>query len=216
MKKVLVAYATKYGYIEEIAQAIHKKLMEENLEAELLNLEKISSKKWPSINDFDGIIVGSCKGSGFWRKDAKTFIKKNRDILLNSKKPFACFRSDPLDFPSIIYPDSIKEYLEEEFIKTFSFSPPLVDGFGPVFDFSKKSKLDRTNQELLRKMVKKVTKEFGIEIDFKGYNDLRDWDRIQEFALNFANLIGGNKCPECGSIIDPNAEFCSNCGAKFN
>jgi len=44
-KKVLVAFSSKFGYIEEIVNKISNILNGEGLQVDLLNLEKISKKK---------------------------------------------------------------------------------------------------------------------------------------------------------------------------
>ncbi len=50
-KKVLAAFSSKFGYIEEIVNKISNILNGEGLQVDLLNLEKTSKKKWPSIDE---------------------------------------------------------------------------------------------------------------------------------------------------------------------
>jgi len=75
--KTLVLYATKYGATHEIAKRIAEKLDE----APLHDLKQ----SVPDLTGYDCVIVGSSVYAGFFRKEAKTFLSKNTDVLRQKK-----------------------------------------------------------------------------------------------------------------------------------
>ena len=54
--RVLIAYGSRYGSTEEIANKISEYLEEMNVESTVINLKKI---KQPKLTEYDGVIVGS-------------------------------------------------------------------------------------------------------------------------------------------------------------
>jgi menaquinone-dependent protoporphyrinogen IX oxidase len=170
-------------------QAISKKLNGEGLQVELLNLDKISEKKWPEIDQYQGIIVGSCMSSmSFWRKEAKNFVKNNLDKLRNTEKTLGFFISDPRILNLIVDPTGAKKIAENTMMTNFGFIPKFCEDFGPAFDLAHGfKKLAPEDRDRIRRIVKKISKETGMEFNFKGFNDFRDWNLIQEFAQKFSN-----------------------------
>ena len=72
--KTVILYATKHGAAAEIAERISDKIR--NSIVHDLKQECI-----PPISEFDCIIVGSSVYAGSFRKEAKTFIAQNADVL---------------------------------------------------------------------------------------------------------------------------------------
>ena len=58
-KRVLIAYGTRSGATEEIAQEIAKTLNQKGLKVQLLNLGNIKAKHWQNADDFEGILIGT-------------------------------------------------------------------------------------------------------------------------------------------------------------
>ena len=68
----------------------------------------------------------------------------------------------------------------------------------------------------LKDAAKMISKGTGIEFEYKGFNDFRDWNRIEEVCNEFIEqLQKGKRCAKCGSIVPFEAEFCKNCGNKM-
>jgi len=58
--------------------------------------------------------------------------------------------------------------------------------------------------------------KIGLEFEYKGVNDFRNWYRIEEICNEYVKkLLQGNKCPTCGTIIPNGANFCVSCGEKM-
>jgi menaquinone-dependent protoporphyrinogen oxidase len=216
-RKVLLVYNSKYGYVKEIIDAISKKLKEHDIESHIVDISKSKESNWPNISEYNGVIFGSNAGKfKFLPGKMLFFIKSNLDNLLTSKLPFAFFRSDPIYSEMLLDPDKARKDLEKSMLRHFGFNLPLYQVFGPVLDFSSRSKLDHDSRKRKRLDAKRISKKTGLEFDYKGYNDFRDWQQIEEFTQDFIKLIQSKFCPECGTKIDSTTQFCSNCGAKLN
>lgn len=77
-KKILIAYGTRYGSTEEISHKIRdffKENADIDYEIDTLNLQIVSKKKWPSVNDYDGILIGTGIRMGRWIKEAEDFMR---------------------------------------------------------------------------------------------------------------------------------------------
>lgn len=68
--KVLIAYGSRFGSTEEISIKISHTLEEQEIETHLLDLKKVKAKDWPSLEAFDGVLVGSGIRIGKWTKEA--------------------------------------------------------------------------------------------------------------------------------------------------
>ena len=188
----MVAYSSKYGYVEEIVTKISDLLYEKEFLVDLLNLSKINQKKWPSIEEFDGIIVGSCGKSfgSFWRKETKNFVDINLDNSSFTNKILGFFYSDPRNLNLLIDPAGAQKIAMDIMNNTLGFIPKFCYDFGPAFDLAHGfKKLSTEDRDRIRRMVKTISKKTGIEFNFKGFNDFRDWNLIQEFTEQFSNDI---------------------------
>ncbi|NYT06299.1 MAG: flavodoxin [Methanomicrobiales archaeon] len=69
-RKILVAYASRYGSTREIAEAIAEVLRERDMEVDVANVVEISR-----IAGYDGIVIGSPIYMGKWLVEAVDFVK---------------------------------------------------------------------------------------------------------------------------------------------
>lgn len=87
--KVLVAYATRYGATEGIAQRIAANLAEQGLSADARRVDAVHD-----VDGYDAFVVGSAVYIGAWVKDAIQFVERNRPAL--STHPLWLFSSGPI------------------------------------------------------------------------------------------------------------------------
>ena len=88
--RVLVAYATKLGSTGEIAETIAHVLRDGGHRALALPARDVRS-----LDDWDGVILGSAVYAAFWQKDARLFIERFREHL--EARPLWLFSGGPLD-----------------------------------------------------------------------------------------------------------------------
>ena len=77
LKSVLIVFTSRFGGTDEIAHEIADELeSKHNIQTQVLNLR--DGIKVPSLEKFDGIIVGSGIKMGRWTKESYNFLKKNQ------------------------------------------------------------------------------------------------------------------------------------------
>ena len=216
--KILVAYFDKYGYVNEIVDNMSRILRESGLEVDLVDLRRTRENKWPAINDYTGIILisaGRTKLLSFWTGRARKFASVHV-APFEKEKVIRFFRSDPWEYQGLTDPLKAKEKFGKSILQTCSFIPDYYEEFGPVLDFSRKSKVKRDDRNILKDAAKRLAKKTGLEFEFKGFNDFRDWNRIEEVCKEIVKeLQKGNSCASCGNIVPEGTEFCSSCGNKM-
>lgn len=216
--EIVVAYVDKYGYVSEIADYMTKIFREAGLNVDLVDLRKTKESKWPSLNDYMSIILisaGRTKLLSFWTGRARKFASIHVKPI-EKEKLVGFFRSDPWEYRGLIDPIKHKEKFGKSILNVSNFIPDYYEDFGPVLDFSRKSKVKRDDRHILKDAAKSIAKKTGLEFEFKGFNDFRDWNRIEEVSREFIEkLQKGKPCASCGSIVPIGAEFCKNCGNKM-
>ncbi len=86
---VLVAYASRHGATQGIAERIAERLTRDSLVAEALEVEQVHD-----ASTYDAVIVGSAAYMFHWLKAATRFVERNRAIL--ASRPLWIFSSGPL------------------------------------------------------------------------------------------------------------------------
>jgi menaquinone-dependent protoporphyrinogen oxidase len=86
---VLVAYATKYGSTQGIAERIAATLTAEGLEVDLKPAGEVRD-----LSSYDAFVIGSAAFVGSWLKEAAELVRRNQRTLATS--PVWLFSSGPL------------------------------------------------------------------------------------------------------------------------
>jgi menaquinone-dependent protoporphyrinogen IX oxidase len=185
-KKILVAYGTRYGCTEGIAEKIAKILEEKGFPIELVNLDELKSSKWPELKSFRGVLLGTSIKATLWKRVVKKFLKKNRNKLKEESIKFGIFTCGA---QAIVEPEKSREMLAEKLREKYEIEPDLYDAFAGVIDFSEDSNVGKTGQFALKAAVEGMMKDFDIEVDMEGNNDFRDWEKIEKFASVFSDMV---------------------------
>jgi menaquinone-dependent protoporphyrinogen oxidase len=165
-KRVLVAYASKYGATTEIAEKISHVLGQDGLKVDLLPIDGIGN-----LEQYSAFIIGSAVYMGQWRKNARKFLEVYEKPL--SERPVWLFSSGPTGegdpvqlmqgwrFPEVLQP--IADHIEPRDIAFFH------------------GKLD----------MKKLN--FGEKLAIKGVKaplgDFRDWQAVTNWATGIADSL---------------------------
>ena len=167
---ILVAYATKHGATQEIAERIAESLREAGQDADARSVSEAGD-----LGDYEGFVLGSAAYMGHWLKDAAAFVDSNRDALAN--RPVWLFSSGPLgteatDAKGVDLRTSAEPKELTEFQQTIH--PRDHHVFFGVLDPGKLSFTERS----LRKLpaARAILPE----------GDFRDWDEIQDWAYGIA------------------------------
>ncbi len=186
MKNILIVFGSRFGNAKEIAAEIAKVAEEAGTKVDVVDLKETKRKHWPSVDNYDGILVGSGVKIMKWTKQPLAFLKKNKDKL--NKKILGLYATAAF---ALVDVEKAKLDYGETIAKDIGLQPKIHDAFGPVMDFSEKSNLGALNKGILKLAAMGISDDTGIEIDREGYNDLRDWEQIKAFAKNFVDLVKG-------------------------
>jgi menaquinone-dependent protoporphyrinogen oxidase len=159
-KKVLVAYASKYGSTGGVADAIGKELCRKDVAADVVLIKNANS-----ISSYQGVVIGSPIYRGKWMPEATDFVKKNKDSLC--KVPVAYFlvgmtlaRHPEKRVEALSYMDPILKAVPE-------IKPVDIGTFAGALDYNSLSWIN-----------KKILESKGSpEGDFRDWNDIRAWAR---------------------------------------
>jgi len=163
---VLVAYATRYGSTQQVAEAIAAALGESGLTVELKLLREVRS-----LERYRAVVMGAPLFMFHWHKDALNFLSRQRKALSNL--PVAVFALGPVHVPhdEQEWKDS-RAQLDKELVKFPWFKPVALEMFGGKYD-----------PAALRFPLKMFA---GAE----PASDIRDWEAIRTWARNLAPRLG--------------------------
>jgi menaquinone-dependent protoporphyrinogen oxidase len=123
---VLVAYATKYGSTQEVAEAVGAALREHGLQAEVQLASEVRS-----LDGYSAVVLGAALYMGHWHKDARSFLKRHRATL--SGLPVAIFALGPLTTEEKEQQGS-RTQLDRELAKASWLAPVSIEVFGGVIN----------------------------------------------------------------------------------
>lgn len=182
LKSVLIVFASRFGSTDEIAHEIAEELEKHEIITEVLNLK--DGKSIPSLDEFDGIIVGSGVKMGRWTKEASNFLKGNHNSL-NSKILGLFVSSGEAANPKTH--DGAREKYLEKIMERTGVKADMAEAFGGIFDFSSSSNYSFLEKKIIQRLAKFV--EGGIIMQDGKVNDFRNWQLIRNWATDFANLV---------------------------
>jgi len=130
--KTIILYATKYGAAQEIAGRIADGI-KNGAADETCVIQKLE-KTFPSLEDFDRVILGSSVYAGSIRKEAKKFLAKNEGILQD--KILGLFLSG-------IGTDEKDTYFKSNFSENLLRKAKAKSFLGGVFDPKKANFIER-------------------------------------------------------------------------
>lgn len=162
--KVLVAYASKYGATQGIAERIGDVLRRRGLEVDVVRCKDVDD-----ASGYDAYVVGSAAYMFRWRKDARKFVRRNADVL--AARPVWLFSSGPVGTDRVDAKghDVLEGAVPKEFAEfEQAIGPRGTQVFFGAFQLEKLRGVDR--------MAK------WAPADAMPVGDFRDWDAIEAWA----------------------------------
>lgn len=160
---VLVAYASKHGSTEGIAQAIADRLRELGEPVEVG-----SAEEFRDVTEYRAIVLGSAVYAGSWMKEAVEFVHRFAEAL--AERPVWLFSSGPLG-------TDVED--EEEQPRQLGEIGGII---GPIDHRMFFGALDRSKLGFGERMMVKAVKA--------PEGDFRDWDEIRSWADDIARELG--------------------------
>lgn len=118
---ILVAYATRYGSTQEVAEQVAATLREKGLEVDLR-----PARQAQSVDDYRAVVLGTPFYIGRWLKDARRFLTQHQEDL--QERPVAVFSLGPMGEGEDEW-KGVREQLDKELA---GFPWPLIAFFGWV------------------------------------------------------------------------------------
>ncbi len=165
--KVLVAYASKYGSTQEVAQSIAATLSERGLSVDVQPVRKV-----PTLDGYSAVVLGAPFYFGLWHKGALNFLTRNENAL--AQRPVAIFALGPTQADEIERPDT-RSQLDNALAKFPWLTPIALEMFGGKYDPAKLDLPDRLIASL------PASPQHGMPA-----SDVRDWTAIRAWADDLA------------------------------
>ena len=141
---VLIAYATRHGSTQEVAEAVAAAFGARGLPAVLAPAKKIKD-----LTDYRLVVLGAPLYSGKWHRDAHGFLKRNRKAL--STMPVAVFALGPRSPEAEGNWPRCREQMDRGLAKHSWLNPVSQELFGGVDPpRSKKERRDQRDWDAIR------------------------------------------------------------------
>ena len=88
--KILIAYASKHGSTQDVADAVGAALVETGVEAHVTSVRAVRD-----ASAYDAVVLGAPLYMGRWHKEALRFVRTHRQEL--ERLPVAVFALGPVD-----------------------------------------------------------------------------------------------------------------------
>ena len=163
-KKILIAYATRTGSTQEVAEAVAVTLRESGLEVDIQPMRNVRTLK-----GYGAVVLGAPLYMFHWHKDALSFLSRYREVLTDGL-PVAIFASGPFAKGDEKEWQEVRKQLDQELAKFAWLRPIAVEIVGGKFDPAKLS-FPLNLMPALKQMPA---------------SDLRDWTVIRAWASNLA------------------------------
>lgn len=159
--RVLVTAASKHGATSEIATTIAEELTAAGIEATVALPESVGS-----VEDYDGVVLGSGIYAGHWLEPAKDFVDRHATAL--ASRPVWLFSSGPVGEP-------LKPVGEP------ADAAPIVTRLGARDHRVFGGRLDRTKLRLSERAIVALVRAPD--------GDYRPWDEVRAWSAEIAHAL---------------------------
>jgi menaquinone-dependent protoporphyrinogen oxidase len=162
---VLVAYATRYGSTQEVAEAVAATLREQGVTVEMTPAREVRD-----LDGYSAVVLGAPLYMFHWHKDALHFIERQRAAL--SALPTAIFALGPLHDEAQEFL-AAREQLDKELVKFPWLAPKAIALFG--------GKLDPATFTFPHNLIPAMRN--------MPPSDVRNWEMIRAWASDLATKL---------------------------
>ena len=152
-RSILLAYATRYGSTQEVAETITAALREAGFEVDVQPMQEVKT-----LDHYDAVVLGAAIYNARWHPDAHYFLSQYQETL--RKRPVAIFALGPLSTSDAAMMRSRRQ-LDKELEKYSWLKPVAVEMFVGKMDPAKLGFFERL---------------------ISAASDHRDWEAIRAWA----------------------------------
>jgi len=164
---ILVAYATRYGSTQEVAEAVAATMRDSGLEVDLQPMRQVRT-----LEGYRAVVLGAPLYIGRWHKDAQRFLSLHQETL--TQRPVAIFTLGPTR-PDEKEWEGVHAQLDQELAKVPWLTPIAVELFGGKYDPAKLSFFHKLLATLPASPLHQMPA-----------SDVRDWTAIRAWASDLA------------------------------
>ena len=150
---ILLAYATRYGSTQEVAEAITTTLRQDGIKVDIQSMQDVKN-----LDNYSAVVLGAALYNARWHPEAHNFLSQYQETL--KKLPVAIFALGPLSTSDVAMLRS-RGQLDLELQKYRWLKPVAVEMFVGKSDPAKLGIFDRL---------------------FTKASDHRDWNVIRSWA----------------------------------
>jgi menaquinone-dependent protoporphyrinogen oxidase len=167
---ILVAYATRAGSTQEVAEEIAKNLRGSGLEVDVQLAKKIRS-----LDPYKAVVLGAPLYMFHWHKDALNFLARHRQVI--EERNLAIFALGPMNRDDKEMKEC-REQLDKELAKFPWLAPIEIELF-----------VGRYAPDRLPFPMSLVTKMPATPLKDMPPSDNRDWEAIRSWAIGLAQKL---------------------------
>ncbi|MBN1922902.1 MAG: flavodoxin domain-containing protein [Anaerolineae bacterium] len=167
---ILIAYATRYGSTQEVAEQIAAVLRQNGLSVEVQAMRQVQS-----LENYRAVILGAPLYIGRWLKEAHKFLARHQQALV--ALPVALFVLGPTKTEEVNDP-VVRAQLDQELGRVPWLKPVATELFGGKYDPAKLRFPDT------------LLKAFPASPLYNApASDTRNWDAIRAWAASVASHL---------------------------
>ncbi len=126
---VLLAYATRFGSTQEVAETVAASLREAGLKVDLRLMSQVES-----LDQYEVVVLGAAIYNTKWHADAHQFLAQHQEAFM--QRPVAIFTLGPLSNSAAAMRNSRRQ-LDKELAKYHWLKPVAVEVFAGKYDPTK-------------------------------------------------------------------------------
>ena len=169
MTQVLVAYGSRYGSTQEVAEVVAATLQERGLAADVKPAREVRS-----LDGYDGVVLGTPLYLGALHKDVRALLEKNTRALAD--RPLAVFALGPIKADDGL--DGSRDQLSTALAKTSAPKPIATGVFVGAYDPARLGFKD-----------KMLTALPASPLHGEPAHDDRDWAAIRAWASDLSSRL---------------------------
>lgn len=128
-KSILLAYATRFGSTQEVAETIAATLRQAGFEVDMQPMADVKT-----LDAYDAVVLGAAIYNAKWHADAHHFVSQHQEAL--EQRPVAIFTLGPLS-PSEASMRNSRRQLDKELALYPWLKPVALEVFAGKYDPSK-------------------------------------------------------------------------------
>jgi menaquinone-dependent protoporphyrinogen oxidase len=176
--RILIVFGTSYGQTAKIARRIGAVLTDLGFDVTVVDAAQPHAV--PSLESFDGIVVGASIIARGHQKSVAQFIHANMGVL--NRVPSAFFSVSASAGSKDPAGRVAAERVRDEFLASTWWRPHLRESIAGAINYTRYN-------ALLRWYMKRASRKAGGSTDTSRDHEYTDWAQVERFAADMAGIV---------------------------